>query len=751
MVMVINRRIPRVLFENRTQYIGSVILIIFGSFLFTLLGQFAMNFERMTIAFQNGYKQEEASFTTESKLENLQELESAAGVTIEEGLSFDYTIAEGKKLRIFSRNQRINLPAVIAGKDLGRSGDILINPASATANNYKIGDTLKIEDKPFVITGLVALPNYIYPLQSETDMMPPPGFGIAVISREDCAILGKGSRSYAIRFKQDGQNLRTKVAQFRELLKSRGINVTQWTDIEDNKRVNIVATEIDVLNRMSIALPAAMLLLVIILIGNVIRRLIERESAVIGALYASGYRKREIYSHYLLFPLLIAFTGSITGTLTGLLPIEYMAKFFTSFFNIPLIRIGISPARMVAGLLLPVLFLGCSSWFAIRKELKHSPAELMRGKAEKNKVNFLERAFRMQKLKFPMKFRIREQLRSLSRLIFLLSGIAVATMLLLWGFALKSGFDYMLTGGLTRTYHFVYEYKFNGLSTDPLPPGAEPISAAFFLPADDDKRDFYITGVMPNSTMLKLYDASGTELSTDQVIITKPLAARMKLKKGDTATIIRKADNRRFSLRIDSIADTYAGNFIFMPLAAYNRKFEMPEGSYTGAFSNTLLNFPVNREYSVISLDEKVAGIREAIAPTLSMIGFLVVVAFIIGMIVIYIVTSLIVEENRNNISLMKIFGYRKREINSLILNSSTIIVIIGFITGIPLILTALGALMQSMENSIGLTLPPLRIDLPYILIGFIVVMSSYELSKFLCRKKINAVSMSEAIKSGMD
>jgi len=86
-----------------------------------------------------------------------------------------------------------------------------------------------------------------------------------------------------------------------------------------------------------------------------------------------------------------------------------------------------------------------------------------------------------------------------------------------------------------------------------------------------------------------------------------------------------------------------------------------------------------------------------------------------------------------------------------LILNSSTIVVIIGYIIGIPLILRALGVLTQSLENSIGLTLPPMRIDLPYILIGFMVVMLSYELSKRLCRKKVNAVSMSEVLKSGME
>jgi putative ABC transport system permease protein len=133
------------------------------------------------------------------------------------------------------------------------------------------------------------------------------------------------------------------------------------------------------------------------------------------------------------------------------------------------------------------------------------------------------------------------------------------------------------------------------------------------------------------------------------------------------------------------------------------------------------------------------------------MIGFLATVAFIIGVIVIYVVTSMLVEENKRAISLMKIFGYRKKEINSLILNSSTIVVVIGYIIGIPLILAALGVVIQLFEDSIGLALPPGRISPLYILTGFIVVMLSYGLSKLLCQKKVNAVSMSEVLKSGME
>ncbi|KUO59885.1 MAG: hypothetical protein APF84_03125 [Gracilibacter sp. BRH_c7a] len=749
MVMAINKRIKRVLLENKAQYIGLILLITFSCFTFTLMSQFAENFERLANEFQVGYVQEDAAFTTNQRISNLQELELAGNAMIEEGFTFDYTLAEGKTLRIFSYNDRVNIPAILDGKELSGSGDILINPVFAEAHNYKIGDEIRILDKSFNIAGIMALPNYIYPLQSEEMMMPLPGFGIAVISKEDFAGFDQGSNFYAVKFNQVNQNPQIQSADFRELLKSNGIDIVKWTDIEDNKRVNIVDAEAEILNLVSKAVPTAILLLASIMVGNVIWRLINLESAIIGGLYAFGYRRKEIQRHYLIFPLIIAVIGGIFGTILGTLPVLSMTSFMFTAFNIPLTGIEYNPSMMVLSVFLPILFLGSSSYFVIRKELKHSPVELMKGKKEKNKVNFLESVLKLEKLQFPTKFKIRGQLRSLSRLAFLFFGVAVATMLLLWGFTLKSGFDNMLTGG--TVYTFEYEYKFEKLRYDPLPKGAEPISAALFLTETDNKKDFYVSGVMSDSVMVNLIDESGTRLSNNQVIVTKPLANQLELKQGDTISIVRKLDGRLFSLKIEAIADTYEGKFIFMPLADYNEKFEMPEGSYTGAFSNDLLDIPENQSFSVVSLDDKLAAVREALAPTQAMIGGLAAIAFIIGMIVIYVVTSLMVEENKHNISLMKIFGYRKKEINSLILNSSTMVVVFGYIIGVPLTLSAIGVLIQSLEDSVGLTLPPSTISLPYILIGFVVVMFSYELSKLLCRKKVNTVSMSEALKSGTE
>ena len=114
--------------------------------------------------------------------------------------------------------------------------------------------------------------------------------------------------------------------------------------------------------------------------------------------------------------------GGVIGTALGLLVVRPMLLFLLTAFSMPLTGINFDPVILFISLLLPMLFLGGSSYLVMQKALRHSPVELMRGENEKSQVNFLERALKLDRLDFATKFKIREQLRSLSRLAFLLAG-----------------------------------------------------------------------------------------------------------------------------------------------------------------------------------------------------------------------------------------------------------------------------------------------------------------------------------------
>lgn len=747
--MIINRKIKRTMMESKSQYVGSLVLIILSCVLFTLFNLLSVNLSGLTASFEKNYKQENASFIADKKINNIAALESKFNMSMEETKSLDYSVSNDKTLRIFRENSKVNLPAVVEGKPLSRN-NILIDPAYAKANKLNIGDSVDIYNSKFNICGFVSLPNYIYPLRSESDIMnDPSSFGIAVLSKDDFNSLNKGNSSYAVRFNGDKSNLDDRMSQLKDYLKNENIIVLNWLNVTDNTRVNYVTAKLKGIGSMSSSVPVLILILTCILTGIVMWRMLKRESVIIGTLYALGYKKRDILKHYLMYPLFISLLGGIIGTVLGIITLKPMINFMISYFNMPVSSIDYSLTYISVSVLLPVVFLITCSCFVINSSLKSSPVELMRGGKKNDKVSFIERHLKLHKLSFNTKFKVREQLRSITRSIFLLLGVIMATMLLLMGFTEKNSLDYLMKDSFNDAFKYNYTYVFNSIQHSK-PDKGEAFSEIPSSAKGNSKLTFAVYGVSENSQYISFKDKSGNTLNSDKVIVTRPLADKLNLKPDDTVAVVSRLDSKEYSLKVDSIAETYVGQYIYVPLDKLNSTLNFPAGSYMGIWSSDKLNIPEEKLLTVVTVDDMKKALDTMTAPLQSFIGAISFMSFLIGLIVIYVVTSLTIEENRENISLMKVLGYRKKEIYSLVLNSSTFIVILGYILGIPLLLVSLDALFKSVTKDMTISMP-IKINYAYTIFGFAVIYLTYELSKLLSRRKINRVSMVEALKAAQE
>lgn len=121
-------------------------------------------------------------------------------------------------------------------------------------------------------------------------------------------------------------------------------------------------------------------------------------------------------------------------------------------------------------------------------------------------------------------------------------------------------------------------------------------------------------------------------------------------------------------------------------------------------------------------------------------------VAFIIGVIIIYVVASISIDENKNHIALMKVFGYKKKEINSMMLNGSRIYVVLGYVMGVPIGYSIIKLIFKLFE-SLDIALEA-KLNLSYVIIGFVIIILTFEVSKFMCAKKIDKITLSEALKT---
>lgn len=747
--MVINKKIKRTMLESKSQYLGSLALIILSCLLFTMFNLLSINMSRLSTDFEKNYNQEDAAFMADKKLADIGTLEEKFNMSIEETKTFDYEVSNDKTLRIFSQNTKVDIPAVIQGKALS-GGDILIDPAYAKANKLKTGDSIKLFDKAYKLSGFVSLPNYIYPLKNESDIMNDPNsFGIAVIGKDDFNSLNKGNSFYAIRFKGDRSNISNKISQLKDYLRNENVIILSWMNISDNTRVTFVSAKLAGIDKMSSSMPVAILLLTCILTGIVMWRMLKREAVIIGTLYALGYKKKDIMKHYLRYPLTVSLLGGVSGTILGALLLRPMLDFMVSYFNMPVGSVTYNFNYVLVSILLPVVFLVICSYFVINKVLKSSPVELMRGGKEDNKVGFLERKVKLDRFKFNTKFKIREQLRSAARSTFLLFGVIIATMLLLMGLTAKSSIDYLMKDSFSEAFKYNYQYVFNSVQAGN-PAEGEAFSEVPFTLKSNSKTTLAVYGVSPDSKYIRFKDKSGNEIKSDKVIMTRALADKLKAKPKDTIQVVNRLDSKEYSITIDSIAETYVGQYIYMPIDDLNTMLKYPSGSYMGLWSTEKLDIPENKLLAVVTVDDMRKALDTMTQPLQSAVATIAFMSFIIGLIVIYVVTSLTIEENKGNISLMKVLGYRKKEVYSLILNSSVFMVVLGYLLGVPLLILSLTEMFKSVTKDMNISFP-ITLNYIYVFIGFVVIYLTYELSKLLSRRKVNRISMAEALKAGLE
>ena len=114
-------------------------------------------------------------------------------------------------------------------------------------------------------------------------------------------------------------------------------NLTGFLKQSDNQRIGGAAE--DVLTNKMAGLTAGVILLILIsyVISVFVVHQIERESSVIGSLYALGVKKKDLLRHYITLPSVIAFIGGALGFALALTPIGIKVQIGSSsgYFSIP--------------------------------------------------------------------------------------------------------------------------------------------------------------------------------------------------------------------------------------------------------------------------------------------------------------------------------------------------------------------------------------------------------------------------------
>ncbi|MCA0970167.1 FtsX-like permease family protein [Halobacillus litoralis] len=746
--MILRKTISRTIKEKKFQYAGVTILLMLAVMLYVSLSMAITTLEERNEAFKEDYKQETLHWMASEPLDDttLTGLEESYEITLEQRTFKDVGTDENTTLRLFHPTEDVNIPYTSEGEMPGSTGEVALARTFADSQGLEIGDTFTVNEVDFSITGFVYLPDYIYMIERQTDLLSDPSqFGIGVTTADTLEQMEERAQLQTLGWTSTGEvpeGLRTEVNERASLL--------QFVSREDNARIQFVESEIEGSQALITTLPLIILALSIAMVLLLMKRRLDLQRKEIGTLMALGYYKKELRRHYLGYAYAIGLAGSILGILLGALLSLPLSDLYATYFNLPaLSNFDFDPVVLLIGFVIPIVLLVLLTMLVINRTLKTEPLTLLKPKEmSTGKKSWLEKLPWLAKGRFIRRFRLRLLVRSKARSLYIFLGVMFSTVLLLFGLITFNSMDRLVETTYEDIQTYDYAVHYAGLQTEQLPEGVSPYTTA---EVQVDSATYTLYGVEPDTGYLQLMNG-GERLNgklTEGAIVSRPAAAVAGVSVGDRISITNALNDEEHSVPIAGIADVYIGSHIYLPRSEVNDFLSYPEGAYTGAWQDTEPEmtedvFMVENKKSLIESFESTSG-----ATRNSVIG-MAVFAVLIGVIVLTLLTNLIVEENSPSISLFKVLGYHEKEVSKLVLNVYTPIVFLSYFVSIPLAGLALSQAMNGLVQETGFILPT---DVTWwmVVVGFVVIGLTYWLSLTLSKRKLKKVSLQEALKKQQD
>lgn len=460
-----------------------------------------------------------------------------------------------------------------------------------------------------------------------------------------------------------------------------------------------------------------------------------------------GYSKIEILCHYLRLPVIISFVGSILGLGLGYILAEPMEIISKAEYSIPNVKLDFKLETVLIVLLLPLLLNIIASTFSIIRALKLNIVALLKANDNKQKKGLLSKLVPYKRGSFRLRFKLKEILCNIPRSALMLIGIVVASLFILSGFILDSSINFLFNNSFDKIYKYNYQYIYTIPKMD-IPLEGEPFMLSSFEYFKDGKKNsITLNGIEETSKYIILMDEKGKNISKDKIIVSKSVAKKLKINKGDSINIKSLSNLKIYNIIVGEIANIDMGNNIYMSRINLNKMIGIPGNTYMGLFSDEKLNINKSDIKIESTKSEGIKGMEASIKAFKSFLYIMAAFAAIIGVIVIYIVTIMLVEENRKNISMLKVIGYHQSEISKILINSTSLLVWIGFILAIPFSKFIMQSFFNELTANMYFAFEP-KLNVNQIFVSFLFILVVYYSTLFICKKKVLNINMVESLKA---
>ena len=517
-------------------------------------------------------------------------------------------------------------------------------------------------------------------------------------------------------------------------------NLTSFILKEDNLRIGGAAGDIEINKTIGLVAGVIVIILFAYVLSVFVINQIREESSTIGALYALGVKKRDLMRHYIFMPTAISLFGGICGTAVGLsgLGSSWQTSDSYSYYSIPVFDKFIPGYLIVYALVMPPAVSIIVNFLVINKSLSRTALSLIRNEQKTSKG----RDIRLPDMPFMRKFMVRQMLRERRTVLTIIVGLSVSLMIFMMGLNC-----YVLCRNMgerpvedTR-YRYMYTYKY---PSDEVPEGGEAVFiTSLQKEAFGYTLDITVMGIDDDNPYIDVDTVKGR----DSIVISDAVATKYGLGIGDILVLEDKSDDMYYAFKVEGIAPYSSGLTVFMDIDSCRELFGEDDDYYNAVMSDRKLDIDEGRLYSVTDKAdiEKAAGVFvDLMAPLYTL---LITMSTVIFCLVMFLMTSVMIDRASFGISLMKIFGFRGKEVKRLYLDGNRIAVMLGSLVSIPLAKIITDKLFPMFVSNVACGLY-LDFEWYYYLIIYFAILAIYGLVSLLLTGKLSRMTPAEVLKN---
>ena len=504
-------------------------------------------------------------------------------------------------------------------------------------------------------------------------------------------------------------------------------------------------------------------------------RMVEEQRTQIGVLKALGYSEHTIMAKYMFYSGSAALTGCVAGFALGTVMFPKVIWYaYGMLYKMESLVYVFDWKLAVISVTVSLICSVGTTFVSVRRELTEVAAELMRPKTPKaGKRVFLEYLpFIWKRLKFLQKVSMRNIFRYKKRFFMMVVGISGCSALLVTGFGVRDS----VTGIITQQYTQIQTYdigitysssvaqkqkdELENKEKDGVKNFVFVAEKSMDLVGEEKTKSVSLIMADPDSDItpfINLHTEKKEPIAFPQkgeTVISAKVADELGIKTGDTVTL-QDSDMKTLKVTVSGVCENFVYNYVYLSADTYVEQMKA-EPEYKTAFVSVSEGTDAHLLGTALMAMADVAAVNisqddmKRFSSMMSSMDLIVAVIILcaagLAFIVLYNLTNINITERVREIATIEVLGFYENETAAYVFRENTILTFLGALVGLVLgIFLHRFVMSQIVVDMVSFDVHVKQISFLYSLV--LTMVFTWFVDR-LMRKKIDAISMTESLKS---